>query len=413
MAGRDVITDGTNLVRRFPNVPATVSLHTVIGGRKSQEDRFSICPHLIDGETNCCFYGVFDGTVGDFASDTVKDLVVPYLREDLKSKLLPQTPEEEKESAESSLPRSSNFTNPAMESRQVAMTSDQKMSALRKAMKTMYHKTDEELLRRCGVEGKHYAASTSVTLCLWQDLICVGHLGDSRICLIYITESNLSLFKATDNTTALEAAGYGDENEEPVREEADLSVGKKNMAYTYQPKTLDKDWIAPGAIRVDEIPLDKVETVVEGNFVTNDHKPDHSEERSRIEQSGGSVEYLHNHQNKPFIRGGDFQQRKLLGESPMQLQYSRAFGGKDLKPFGLIADPTVNVTKREKQFVGFILASDGLWDILSADVAARTATKAFLRKENPSEALVNKALHTSCDNITAICVFYDTVGGDR
>jgi hypothetical protein len=42
----------------------------------------------------------------------------------------------------------------------------------------------------------------------------------------------------------------------------------------------------------------------------------------------GSVEYLHNHQNKPFIRGGDFQQRKVLGESPMQLQYSRAFGGR-------------------------------------------------------------------------------------
>lgn len=43
----------------------------------------------------------------------------------------------------------------------------------------------------------------------------------------------------------------------------------------------------------------------------------------------------------------------------MQLQYSRAFGGKDLKPFGLTATPTVNVTKRERQFIGFILASDG------------------------------------------------------
>jgi protein phosphatase 2C family protein 2/3 len=42
--------------------------------------------------------------------------------------------------------------------------------------------------------------------------------------------------------------------------------------------------------------------------------------------TSGSVEYLHSHNNKPFVRGGDFTQRKALGEQPMQLQYSRAFG---------------------------------------------------------------------------------------
>merc|ERR1712194_107977 len=152
---------------------------------------------------------------------------------------------------------------------------------------------------------------------------------------------------------------------------------------------------------------------VEGNFVTKDHKPDQAEERNRIETKGGSVEYLQNHQNKPFIRGGDFQQRKILGESPMQLQYSRAFGGKDLKPFGLIAEPTVNVTRRERQFIGFILASDGLWDVMGADRAARVATHAFLSKQNPSKMLVKAAMDTSGDNITACCVFYDSVGGNR
>jgi hypothetical protein len=50
---------------------------------------------------------------------------------------------------------------------------------------------------------------------------------------------------------------------------------------------------------------------------------------------------LHHHNNKPFIRGGDFDRRKATGERVMQLQYSRAFGGKDLKPFGLSADPSV------------------------------------------------------------------------
>ena len=67
----------------------------------------------------------------------------------------------------------------------------------------------------------------------------------------------------------------------------------------------------------------------------------------------------------------------------MQLQYSRAFGGKDLKPFGLCAEPTVSVFEREKHFLGFILASDGLWDCLPAEMAAKVAVKAYLRGENP------------------------------
>lgn len=60
--------------------------------------------------------------------------------------------------------------------------------------------------------------------------------------------------------------------------------------------------------------------------MTVDHKPDLPGEHRRIMSCGGSVEYLHNHDNKPFIRGGDFGERKANGETPMQLQYSRAFG---------------------------------------------------------------------------------------
>jgi hypothetical protein len=60
--------------------------------------------------------------------------------------------------------------------------------------------------------------------------------------------------------------------------------------------------------------------------LTTDHKPDMAEERRRIEKSGGSLAYLHG--GKPFIRGGDFAERQLKGDRPMQLNYSRAFGGK-------------------------------------------------------------------------------------
>lgn len=66
-------------------------------------------------------------------------------------------------------------------------------------------------------------------------------------------------------------------------------------------------------------------------------------------QSGGSLAYLHG--GKPFIRGGDFTERQARGERPMQLNYSRAFGGKDLKPYGLLAVPDIaqhQITKADK-----------------------------------------------------------------
>mmetsp|Transcript_22236 Transcript_22236/g.56107 ORF Transcript_22236/g.56107 Transcript_22236/m.56107 type:complete len:390 (+) Transcript_22236:461-1630(+) len=376
-------TEGSTWIKRFSNLPATVTLHTVIGGRKSQEDRFCVCPKLVQHMDNVAFFGVFDGTVGDFASNTVKDLVVPMLKSTNECKKL--------------------------EHEAGALSESDTTELLKRSMRKMYHKSDEELLRRAGVAEKHYAASTSVTLLLWEDYICVGHLGDSRICLIYITDENL---KKIQGEPALADANSNSENtsgtENVEKKSAKGEDVKKTGGYV-----VDERYAAPGSIRTDSLPANKVEDFVEGNFVTQDHKPDQPEEKARIEANGGSVEYLHNHQNKPFIRGGDFQQRKMLGESPMQLQYSRAFGAKDLKPFGLLGDPTVNCTRRERQFMGFILASDGLWDVLSADVASRVAAKAFLTGQNPSEALVQAAIHTSCDNITAVCVMYDTLGGDR
>ncbi|CAD7926611.1 unnamed protein product [Amoebophrya sp. A120] len=386
-AGPECITSGPTWVKRFPGVPATVTLHTVIGGRKSQEDRFVVCPKVAPHLENAAFFGVFDGTVGDFASNNVKDIVVPMLR---------STPEYKQ-----------------LENATDVVNHEEAVDLLKRSMRKMYHRSDEELLRRCGENEKHYAASTSVTLLLWQDHICVGHLGDSRICLIYVTDENLKQIKGVPAVPSSDTDAQS-ENSNPVQQSGDEKTGvaktgsKEGVGYV-----VDARFAASGSIRTDSIPASKVDELVEGNFVTQDHKPDQAEERARIEAAGGSVEYLHNHQNKPFIRGGDFQQRKMLGESPMQLQYSRAFGGKDLKPFGLIGDPTVNCTKRERQFAGFVLASDGLWDVMTADVAARVSMKAWLEGKNPSEALVNAALHGSCDNITAVCVMYDTIAGER
>jgi protein phosphatase len=148
-------------------------------------------------------------------------------------------------------------------------------------------------------------------------------------------------------------------------------------------------------------------------YVTTDHKPDTAPERERIEQSGGSVEYLHNHNNKPFIRGGDFTMRKALGEQPMQLQYSRAFGGKDLKMFGLSSVPDVRVLPIKPNTRWLILATDGLWDVCNAQQAVVVAHQARAANASPAESLVRAALQeqerrqVNADNVTAVCVYFE------
>lgn len=49
------------------------------GNRRAQEDRYTFSSQLIKGRNDTGFFGVFDGTVGDFASENVKHLVVPHL----------------------------------------------------------------------------------------------------------------------------------------------------------------------------------------------------------------------------------------------------------------------------------------------------------------------------------------------
>ena len=125
-------------------------------------------------------------------------------------------------------------------------------------------------------------------------------------------------------------------------------------------------------------------------FLTRDHKPDLPNERSRIEAAGGSVAFLPPN-GKPFIRGGDFLERHAAKEHPMQLNYSRALGGKDLVPYGLSAVPdisTISITSADRVLV---VASDGLWDVCSPEFAVEHVLRSHRLGRNPSAELVQYA----------------------
>ncbi|AFZ81498.1 protein phosphatase 2C domain-containing protein [Theileria equi strain WA] len=148
-------------------------------------------------------------------------------------------------------------------------------------------------------------------------------------------------------------------------------------------------------------------------FLTVDHKPNNPEERQRILASGGTVEFLCNHSNNPFIRGGDFAARKARGDQPMQLQYSRAFGGKDLKMYGLSNVPEIFIFERKAHHKCLILASDGLWDVKDSHEAFSTLFYARDMGENPTQYLIEsviadqKSRARNSDNITVLAIFLD------
>eukprot|EP00927_Polykrikos_kofoidii_P036174 TRINITY_DN30569_c0_g1_i1.p1 TRINITY_DN30569_c0_g1~~TRINITY_DN30569_c0_g1_i1.p1 ORF type:complete len:410 (+),score=65.42 TRINITY_DN30569_c0_g1_i1:25-1230(+) len=314
----------------YPGTNFTVSLFQHIGHRRTQEDRFAVVPQsdFGGGAGPMAFFGVFDGTAGDFASETVKDLFVPKLTEFLHG-------------------RQPLLRQHAAATGAVARSVDQEQF-LCSFTRDLYRSVDDALLQKCSSNSQHYSTCTSVTLMVVGDLLVVGHLGDSRIVL---------------------------------GKECDSRKGE-----------------------------------IIGEQLTMDHKPDLEHERQRIEQCGGLVERLQSHSNKPFLRGGDFVMRKALGEQPMQLQYSRAFGAKDLKIFGMSNVPDVRVIRMGSQSYRrcrvVILASDGLWDVVSAQQAATIAVGAAELEQSPAEELVRCALSEQtrrkarADNVTVLCIVF-------
>ncbi|KAJ9545679.1 hypothetical protein OSB04_025386 [Centaurea solstitialis] len=99
--------------------------------------------------------------------------------------------------------------------------------------------------------------------------------------------------------------------------------------------------------------------------LSSDHKPDRPDELARIEDAGGRVIY--------------WDGARVLGVLAM----SRAIGDGYLKPY-VIPEPEVTVMERTAEDECLILASDGLWDVVSNDVACSVARMCLNSQKPPS-----------------------------
>nr|GEX54450.1 protein phosphatase 2C 16-like isoform X1 [Tanacetum cinerariifolium] len=93
--------------------------------------------------------------------------------------------------------------------------------------------------------------------------------------------------------------------------------------------------------------------------LSNDHKPNREDELARIEAAGGKVIQWNGH--------------RVLGVLAM----SRSIGDRYLKPC-IIPNPEVTFTARAREDECLVLASDGLWDVMSNEEVCEVARKRIL-----------------------------------
>ncbi|VVB15774.1 unnamed protein product [Arabis nemorensis] len=119
--------------------------------------------------------------------------------------------------------------------------------------------------------------------------------------------------------------------------------------------------------------------------LSDDHKPNRSDERKRIESAGGVIMWA-----------GTWRVGGVLA-------MSRAFGNRMLKQF-VVAEPEIQDIEIDHEAEFLVLASDGLWDVVPNEDAVSLA-----QSEEEPDAAARKLTDTaftrgSADNITCIVV---------
>lgn len=126
-------------------------------------------------------------------------------------------------------------------------------------------------------------------------------------------------------------------------------------------------------------------------IITQDHKPGNTTERKRIEEAGGMV---------IFKQGAD----RVCGN----LACSRSIGDHPKDP-GLSAEPEILAVKLDKRCKFLIIASDGIYDVLSNEEAVYLAKKSInlSNAQKAAKVIVKEArAKDTPDDLTAIVVSF-------
>ncbi|XP_074286939.1 putative protein phosphatase 2C 72 [Silene latifolia] len=139
--------------------------------------------------------------------------------------------------------------------------------------------------------------------------------------------------------------------------------------------------------------------------LTVDLKPGVPAEAERIKAANGRVFALENEKH--------IERVWLPEENIPGLAMSRAFGDFDMKSHGIIATPVVSHHRLSSDDLFVVLATDGLWDVLSNDEVV-SIVRSLKNKEMAAKTLVEEAAaawktkfpRAKVDDCTVVCLFF-------
>lgn len=128
-----------------------------------------LIPEFFSSDTMFC--GVFDGTVGDDASEYVSKNITQHLCQ------IPEISSQE----------DGIFSITTIDSSTIGSVS----TKIRSAIRQTFLNADQALINMCTEKKLHYASSTGVTVFLRQNLLTVAHIGDSKACIAKVVKDEI------------------------------------------------------------------------------------------------------------------------------------------------------------------------------------------------------------------------------